>query len=240
MGLKKRAILWSLMGFCAVLNALDYDTLDPKYYKYIKYYKAYEDKEVEELIRDLKRANAKSGLILGINTGFFYNHEIMVKTNSSSITGNILNYLFAYGLRFGYQTFRPSFFARLVKPNIIGRRIYIQYYGGAPKKAGFGSVGFQSVMLNGDFLLDFPLPFVGKYLYMGGYMGLGLGVVAHGVNYTAEWGMSFNAGLALTVLEKNRIEFEFKILNNFPFLQSNSSKETWWGAIASIGYQYVF
>lgn len=71
MGLKKRAILWSLMGFCAGLNALDYDTLDPKYYKYIKYYKAYEDKEVEELIRDLKRANAKSGLILGINTGFF-------------------------------------------------------------------------------------------------------------------------------------------------------------------------
>ncbi|OOP81289.1 hypothetical protein B0X28_01115, partial [Helicobacter pylori] len=180
MGLKKRAILWSLMGFYAGLSALDYDTLDPKYYKYIKYYKAYEDKEVEELIRDLKRANAKSGLILGINTGFFYNHEIMVKTNSSSITGNILNYLFAYGLRFGYQTFRPSFFARLVKPNIIGRRIYIQYYGGAPKKAGFGSVGFQSVMLNGDFLLDFPLPFVGKYLYMGGYMGLGLGVVAHG------------------------------------------------------------
>ncbi len=113
MGLKKYVILWFLMGFYAGLNALDYDTLDPKYYKYIKYYKAYEDKEVEELIKDLKRANAKSGLILGINTGFFYNHEIMVRTNSSSITGNILNYLFAYGLRFGYQTFRPSFFCAL-------------------------------------------------------------------------------------------------------------------------------
>ncbi|CAJ99927.1 hypothetical protein [Helicobacter acinonychis] len=240
MGFNKQAVLLSLMGFYTGLNALDYDTLDPKYYKYIKYYKAYEDKEVEELIKNLKRANAKSGLILGINTGFFYNHEIMVKTNSSSITGNILNYLFAYGLRFGYQTFRPSFFARLVRPNIIGRRIYIQYYGGVPKKADFGSVGFQSVMLNGDFLLDFPLPFVGKYLYMGGYMGLGLGVVSHGINYTAEWGMSFNAGLALTILEKNRIEFGLKILNNFPFLQSSSSKETWWGAIANIGYQYVF
>lgn len=71
MGLKKYVILWFLMGFYAGLSALDYDTLDPKYYKYIKYYKAYEDKEVEELIKDLKRANAKSGLILGINTGFF-------------------------------------------------------------------------------------------------------------------------------------------------------------------------
>lgn len=65
-------------------------------------------------------------------------------------------------------------------------------------------------MLNGDFLLDFPLPFVGKYLYMGGYMGLGLGVVAHGVNYTAEWGMSFNAGLALTVLEKTALNLDLK------------------------------
>ena len=66
---------------------------------------------------------------------------------------------------------------------------------------------------------------------MGGYMGLGLGVVAHGVNYTAEWGMSFNAGLALTVLEKNRIEFGFKILNNFPFcnliLQKRLGGELW-------------
>ncbi|AFI06609.1 hypothetical protein [Helicobacter cetorum] len=240
MGFKKYIILSFLVGFCTGLNAVDYDTLDPKYYKYIKYYKAYEDKEVEELIKNLKRANAKSGLILGVNTGFFYNHEIMLKTNSSSITGDILNYLFAYGVRFGYQTFKPSLFARLVKPNIIGRRVYIQYYGGVPKRANFGSVGFQSVMLNGDFLLDFPLPLVGKYLYLGGYMGLGLGVVAQGVNYASEWGMSFNVGLALTILEKNRIEFEFKVMNNFPFLQSSSSKETWWGAIASVGYQYVF
>ncbi|AFI03972.1 hypothetical protein [Helicobacter cetorum] len=240
MGLERQKFLALLLGVCTHLGAIDYDTLDPKYYKYIKYYKAYEDKEVEELIRDLKRANAKSGLILGVNTGFFYNHEIMLKTNSSSITGNILNYLFAYGLRFGYQTFKPSLFARLVKPNIIGRRVYIQYYGGAPKKAEFGNVGFQSVMINGDFLLDFPLPFVGKYLYMGGYMGLGLGVIAQGTNHNAEWGMSFNTGLAITVLEKNRIEFEFKVLNNFPFLHANPSSQTWWGALASVGYQYVF
>lgn len=50
------------MGFYAGLNALDYDTLDPKYYKYIKYYKAYEDKEVEELIKDLKGRTLKAGL----------------------------------------------------------------------------------------------------------------------------------------------------------------------------------
>lgn len=73
-------------------------------------------------------------------------------------------------------------------------------------------------MLNGDFLLDFFLFFVGKYFYMGGYMGLGLGVVAYGVNYMVEWGMFFNVGLVLIILEKNCIEFGFKILNNFFFL----------------------
>lgn len=90
------------MGFYVGLSVFDYDILDLKYYKYIKYYKVYEDKEVEELIRDLKRVNVKSGFFLGINIGFFYNYEIMVRINSFSIMGNILNYLFVYGLCFGY------------------------------------------------------------------------------------------------------------------------------------------
>lgn len=74
----------------------------------------------------------------------------MVRTNSSSITGNILNYLFAYGLRFGYQTFRPSFLhAWLGQISLAGA--FISNIMEGLLKAGFGSVGFQSVMLNGDF-----------------------------------------------------------------------------------------
>ncbi|BCD50334.1 hypothetical protein [Helicobacter suis] len=235
MGLK--AIYWVLCPFlflCLLQGAeiIDYEHLDPKYYKYIKFYGATTDQEIKRLVMDINDAEKKTGLIIGLSTGFFYNNQIRLSTGSKSITSNSLNYLWAIGVRFGYQTYRPSLFAKTMRPNIVGRRIYIQYIGAIPKQASIGRVGYQSAMINADLMIDPVLPLVGRYLSMGFLIGVGVGVVTQGVSTSSFFGMMASTGIAFTIFGHNRVELDFKLLAN--------KDVSWWGGIVNVGYQYVF
>lgn len=226
-------LLVSALFLCqALLEGIDYETLDPKYYRYIKFYEKYSDKEIALLIDDIKAAEKKTGLIIGLSTGFFYNNQIRLKTGSKSITGNSLNYLWAIGVRFGYQSYRPSLFAKTFRPNVIGRRIYIQYIEAVPKQASIGRVGYQSATINADLMIDPVLPLVGRYLSMGFLLGIGVGVVSQGVNTNSFFGMMLNTGIAFSVFGHNRVELAFKLLAN--------KDVSWWGGVVNVGYQYVF
>ncbi|CRF51266.1 hypothetical protein HHE06_11310 [Helicobacter heilmannii] len=213
-------------------DQIDYEHLDPRYYKYIKFYEAYTDKRVKQLITDIQDAEKKTGLMIGLSTGFFYNNQIRERTGSATITGNNLNYLWAIGVRFGYQTFRPSLFAKTFRPNVVGRRIYIEYIGGVPKQSRFGRVAYQSAMINADLMIDPVLPFVGRYLSVGFILGVGVGVIAQGISTNSFFGMMANTGVAFNFFGHNRVELEFKLLANKDI--------SWWGGIVHVGYQYVF
>ncbi|BDQ29180.1 hypothetical protein ASB7_10170 [Helicobacter ailurogastricus] len=125
-------------------DQIDFEHLDPKYYKYIKFYETYSDKDIKRLITDIKDAEKKTGLMIGLSTGFFYNNQIRERTGSATIMDNNLNYLWAIGVRFGYQTFRPSLFAKTFRPNVVGRRIYIQYIGGCLSNQTLGALATKA------------------------------------------------------------------------------------------------
>ncbi|WP_049776998.1 hypothetical protein [Helicobacter felis] len=214
------------------LWGIDYKTLDPKYYKYIKFYGEYTDKEIALLIDSIKDAEKKTGLLLGVSTGFFYNSAIKHAMQEGSLEGKNMEYLWSVGARFGYQTFRPSLFAKTMRPNFIGRRIYIQYIGAIPKQSNIGTIGYQSATINADLMIDPNLPFVRRYLSVGFLLGVGVGVVSQGNNTSSFFGMMANTGIAFSILGHNRVELELKILANKDI--------SWWGGLMHVGYQYVF
>nr|WP_240451787.1 hypothetical protein [Helicobacter sp. L8] len=215
-----------------VLWGIDYKTLDPKYYKYIKFYEKYTDQEIALLIDDIQEAEKKTGLLLGLSTGFFYNSAIRQAMQKDTIRGRQMDYLWTIGVRFGYQTYRPSLFAKTMRPNFIGRRVYIQYIGAIPKQSNVGRIGYQSATINADLMIDPTLPLVQRYLSMGFLLGVGVGVVSQGTNTNSFFGMMANAGIAFSIFGHNRVELEFKILAN--------KDVSWWGGLMHVGYQYVF
>lgn len=218
--LRKLAIFFCMFMSLYAQDDVDYDKLDPSYYKYIKLYHLTNDSQIKALINNLNAAKEKTGLFIGLNIGYLAND---ISSNAEQ------NYLFGYGAKFGYQSFKPSFFESIIKPNYVGRRIYIQYLSAIPKEDNIGKIGFSSITLNGDILIDLP---IFKGYGAGIIMGAGLGNVVHGYNANSKFGGMVNAGFGVSILNHNRIELELKLI---------ADKDIEWiGSLFTLGYQYVF
>ncbi|PAF43193.1 hypothetical protein [Helicobacter sp. 11S02596-1] len=219
--LRRVALLVLLfLGSVVAKETIDYGTLDPSYYPYIKFYQKTTDKEIADLVQNLNEADKKTGLFLGLSAGAFSNDV------SSDLQNN---YLFAYGAKFGYQSFIPSIFEKLFLPNYVGRRIYIQYLGTKGKEEALGRLGFSFIGVNGDVMIDLP---VFKNFSAGVIAGIGLGSMIHSYNANSEFGVMANAGFGVTIFGHNRLEFELKLITD--------KNIEWLGALFMTGYQYVF
>lgn len=213
------ACFYLFVGFvCA--QTINYNSLDLSYYKYIKLYHNSSDEEVARFVRNLDEARKKTGLFLGLSAGGFSND---VSSNSQK------DYLFGYGVKFGYQSFLPSFFERIFYPNYVGKRVYVQFVGSNTKEETLGKLSFLSMSVNGDLLIDLP---VWKGIGMGVIAGVGLGSMVHGYDADSEFMVMLNTGLGLSLFGHNRLELELKIISD--------KGVAWMGSLFSIGYQYVF
>ncbi|PAF49093.1 hypothetical protein BKH41_03110 [Helicobacter sp. 12S02232-10] len=208
------------LGSVCVADTINYGTLDPSYYKYIKFYQKTTDKEIAELVQNLDEASKKTGLFLGLSVGALGND---VASNLKK------DYLFAYGAKFGYQSFIPSIFEKLFLPNYVGRRIYIQYLATESKEEPLGRLDFSTIAVNGDLMIDLP---VWKGLSAGIIAGIGLGSMIHGYNANSEFAAMLNTGFGVTFFGHNRLELELKFITD--------KNIEWLGALFMAGYQYVF
>lgn len=201
-------------------SKVDYENLDLKYYPYIVFYEATTDDEVESVIKAIDKGEEKTGLFLGVNLG------------GMSILSNQLDsekHTFAYGVRLGYQSFLPSFFDRLSKAGVFGKRIYVQYISSIADNGIFGRDKFSSILIGGDILLEFP---VIKNVDLGIIIGTGAGSMTYNSRADSEFSFLLNMGIGTSFLEHHRMDFEMKILTN--------SAIDWFGALFMIGYSYVF
>lgn len=213
-------LLCLFLGFVSAQDDLNYGSLDPSYYRYMKLYGKTSDKDIKKLINNIDEAHKKTGLFLGISGGYF----------SNDVTSdNEGDYLFAYGAKFGYQSFLPSFFESIFLPNYVGRRIYIQYIGTVGKERPLGKLDFSSIFINGDMMIDVPI-FNG--FAAGVIMGMGLGSMTYNYNANSEFGAMINAGFGITFFSHNRLELELKLITN--------KNIDWMGTLFMAGYQYVF
>ncbi|PAF51658.1 hypothetical protein [Helicobacter sp. 13S00477-4] len=218
-----RQIIILMCLFAGMLYAsgeVDYNKLDPSYYRYLKFYQKTSDKDIAELIDNIDQAHKKTGLFLGINIGYFGND--LVSTAQK-------DYLFAYGAKFGYQSFLPSFFEKLFLPNYVGRRLYIQYFATKSKEESLGKLNFSSITLNGDMLIDLP---IWRGFGAGIIAGIGLGSMVRGYSASPELSAMLNTGFGVTLFGHNRLELELKIITN--------KSIDWMGTLFTLGYQYVF
>ncbi|PAF47531.1 hypothetical protein BKH46_03640 [Helicobacter sp. 12S02634-8] len=201
-------------------DSINYNKLDPSYYKYIKLYQPSTDADVAALIANLNEAQEKTGLFLGLSVGALDN----------DITSNLQkDYLFAYGAKFGYQSFMPSVFEKLFMPNYVGRRIYIQYLASQTQEDAMGKLNFSMVAISGDLLIDLP---VWRGFGAGVILGIGLGSMVHGYDANSEFGAILNTGFGVTLFGHNRLELELKLITD--------REVKWTGALFMAGYQYVF
>lgn len=213
-------LLCLFLGFVYAQDDLNYGSLDPSYYRYMKLYGKTSDKDIKKLINNIDEAHKKTGLFLGVSGGYF----------SNDVTSdNEGDYLFAYGAKFGYQSFLPSFFESIFLPNYVGRRIYIQYIGTVGKERPMGKLDFSSIFINGDMMIDVPLF---KGFAAGVIMGMGLGSMTYNYNANSEFGAMVNAGFGITFFSHNRLELELKLITNKDI--------DWMGTLFMAGYQYVF
>lgn len=213
-------LLCLFLGFVYTQDDLNYGSLDPSYYRYMKLYDKTSDKDIKKLISNIDEAHKKTGLFLGVSGGYFSNDV------TSDDEGD---YLFAYGAKFGYQSFLPSFFESIFLPNYVGRRIYIQYIGTVGKERPMGKLDFSSIFINGDMMIDVPLF---KGFATGVIMGMGLGSMTYNYNANSEFGAMVNAGFGITFFSHNRLELELKLITNKDI--------DWMGTLFMAGYQYVF
>ncbi|PAF43463.1 hypothetical protein BKH45_01430 [Helicobacter sp. 11S03491-1] len=209
-----------LGGFVCASEEVDYNSLDPSYYQYIKMHPGATYKDIAKLIKNIQEANKKTGLFIGIN---------VAALNNNVANDAIRDYLFGYGAKFGYQTFLPSSFDSLFLPNYVGRRIYVQYLGTIGKEEPLGKMSYSSITLNGDLMID--LPIYGGFS-AGMIAGIGLGSMVHGYDANSQFVAMVNTGIGITFFSKNRLEFELKLVTD--------KEVQWFGALFSVGYQYVF
>lgn len=201
---------------------IDYDKLDLSYYPYIIAYGATTDEEIIELVNNLENSDQKTGVFIGVyGGGIFHN----VTGDPLYLKGNAV----AYGAKAGYQSFYPSLYDTLSFPNIVGGRIYLQYLGSNAKELNYSDIGFSSLGVSADILVDLP---VTKGIESGAIMGLGLLSMTYDNKTDASLGGVVNLGFDVVLHAKHRVEAELKFIIN--------DRLDWFGALTLVGYSYVF
>ena len=189
------------------------------------------------------RRKNRSGMLLGLSIGG-------MDTESTYHTlGGLLPYTLKanatpVGLRIGWQTFGDGINEKM-RQNPIGLRLYIDShafivetkYSSAYAIQGFGAY-------NADLLAEFNIP--GTYIYLGGFGGIGYGMLFYEAQ--SAWykmnidmtGLFYNLGAALTLSAKHRLEFYYKFLPKNSY--TNASEGIYWKSSDFMGfaYQYTF
>ncbi len=216
MRLKKILGFMMVLALMCLAEEVDYQNLDPKYYRYIRFYGDTSDEAIAELIRNVDNGEDKSSLFLGIALG-----------GMPSMQNNQIDPI--YGAKLGYQSFLPSFFDRLSKPGILGNRIYIQYYTGNVSRGVFGREQFSNISLAYDVLLD--LPIMARW-DAGLICGIGVGNLVYGESAISRLSLLANIGFGTSFLKHHRLDFELKIIPTANF--------DYFSTLFSLGYNYVF
>lgn len=206
-------------------NLIDYSTLSLYYYPYIMAYHKISDKEIASLIKNLDLASKKSGVFVGVYGGWIFHNATGNKNY------NVDNFL-AYGAKIGYQSFYPTMFESLSYPNKVGGRIYLLYLGSNAKELNLSSLGFSSIGISGDLMIDLPVPLTKGGLEAGVILGFGLASMIYDSNSDSTLGGVINIGTSFTLLSKHRIEGEIKLIIN--------ERLNWFGVMPMVGYSYVF
>ncbi|SQB98609.1 membrane protein [Helicobacter fennelliae] len=201
---------------------IDYSELNLKYYPYIIAYHATTDKEIATLINSLEASSSKTGIFIGIYGGWAFSNA----TNDPNYTSTNA---FAYGAKVGYQSFFPSLYDRLVIPNVVGSRIYLQYLGSNTKELSFSDYRLSGIGVSADILVDMPIT---RNFQSGAIMGLGLLSLVYDKSPNSSLGGLINLGFDFVLQKRHRIELEVKIIIN--------NNLDWFGAIPMTGYSYVF
>lgn len=209
-------------------NLIDYSTLSLYYYPYIMAYHKISDKEIASLIKNLDASKKKSGIFIGVYGGWIFH-------NAAGNTDYVVDNFLAYGAKVGFQSFYPTMFDSISFPNKVGGRIYLQYLGSNAKELNLSSLGFSSIGISADVLIDLPLlPMIkGKNsLEAGAIAGFGLASMIYDSNSDATLGGIINIGASFTLISKHRIEGEIKLIIN--------ERLNWFGIMPMVGYSYVF
>ena len=201
---------------------IDYDKLDLSYYPYIIAYGAVSDEEIIDLVNNLEASNQKTGVFIGLYGGWIFH-------NATGEPAYLKGNAFAYGAKAGYQSFYPSLYDTLSVPNVVGSRIYLQYLGSNAKELHYADIGFSALGVGADILVDMP---VAKGLEAGAIMGIGLLSMTYDRKTDASLGGVINLGFDVIVATKHRVEAELKFIIN--------DRLDWFGALALVGYSYVF
>lgn len=186
----------------------------------------------------------KSGFLLGLSAGFngvennIKERAVFLPTMQHSESNFV-----PVGLRLGYQSFNDS--------GMLGTRFYVDYsYASADSKDASIETSQSLLGLNLDILLDVNIP--NTESFVGVFAGLNYGFY----NFDSKSllfensfngrGFGYNAGIALTLASKHRIEIFYKAL---PFKEYNgaftdvlSTYDTNYkmNSITGIAYQYNF
>lgn len=203
-------------------KSIDYDKLDLSYYPYIIAYGAVSDEEIIDLVNNLEASNQKTGVFIGLYGGWIFH-------NATGEPAYLKGNAFAYGVKAGYQSFYPSLYDTLSVPNVVGSRIYLQYLGSNAKELHYADIGFSALGVSADILVDMP---VAKGLEAGAIMGIGLLSMTYDRKTDASLGGVINLGFDVIVATKHRVEAELKFIIN--------DRLDWFGALALVGYSYVF
>ena len=209
-------------------NLIDYSTLSLYYYPYIMAYHKISDKEIASLIKNLDASKKKSGIFIGVYGGWIFH-------NAAGNTDYVVDNFLSYGAKVGFQSFYPTMFDSISFPNKVGGRIYLQYLGSNAKELNLSSLGFSSIGISADVLIDLPLlPMIkGKNsLEAGAIAGFGLASMIYDSNSDATLGGIINIGASFTLISKHRIEGEIKLIIN--------ERLNWFGIMPMVGYSYVF
>lgn len=209
-------------------NLIDYSTLSLYYYPYIMAYHKISDKEIASLIKNLDASKKKSGIFIGVYGGWIFH-------NAAGNTDYVVDNFLAYGAKVGFQSFYPTMFDSISFPNKVGGRIYLQYLGSNAKELNLSSLGFSSIGISADVMIDLPLlPMIkGKNsLEAGAIAGFGLASMIYDSNSDATLGGIINIGASFTLISKHRIEGEIKLIIN--------ERLNWFGIMPMVGYSYVF
>lgn len=209
-------------------NLIDYSTLSLYYYPYIMVYHKISDKEIASLVKNLDASKKKSGIFIGAYLGWVFH-------NAAGNKDYIVDNSIAYGAKIGFQSFYPTMFDSISFPNKVGGRIYLQYLGSNAKELNLSSLGFSSIGVSADVLIDLPLlPMIkGKNSLEAGIIaGFGLASMIYDSNSDATLGGIINIGASFTLISKHRIDGEIKLIIN--------ERLNWFGVMPMVGYSYVF
>ncbi|PAF49338.1 hypothetical protein BKH43_06715 [Helicobacter sp. 13S00401-1] len=193
---------------------INYDNLDPKYYRFMRFYNKYYDSDIAKLITAVDASELKSGFFVGGNL----NLKLGTPLNAGlELTAGFIN--LKGGGRLGLFT-----------PNgPVGYRLYVNYI------QSFGGGFITYFGGNADLLIHLPF----GYKKQQGFelaLGLGLGNLLSKSNASSNFklGGSLNAGMSY-VLKKHRVELGVKVLAPI-----NLTNFDTYFIVPSIGYAYVF